>query len=402
MDFLIAAADAHTLARAGIVRTAHGDVLTPTFMPVGTFGPVKLLSVDELQSAGASMVLGNAFHLHTTAGADAIRTLGGLASFTGWRGPTLTDSGGYQVSYMWRSGTHSLEGGKRQHHAASPIERITDEGARVRDLTTGRRYWLTPEVAMEIQADIGADIVMAFDQPTFDTDTLADARTTLTRAHNWVKRSHTAWQQLRQDERAKQWQEFFPIIQGGRYPELRRESTEFAMSLNTGGIAIAGESIGILPEVSAATLESVADLLPRERPLYAMGLGGGPEGFFAGVRWGVDMFDNTSPTRMARCGIALLLPQSGGQRTNRFRMDVTKARLRLDDTPLDPNCLCKTCATYTRAYLRHLFRIKDPLGMRLVSFHNVWYMCALGRAIREAIVADQFVQLERAWLGTDV
>jgi queuine tRNA-ribosyltransferase len=367
-------------------------------MPVGTFGPVKLLDADELKTAGASIVLGNSFHLESTVGSSVIHKLGGISRFTGWNGPTLTDSGGYQVSYMWRSGTHSLENGERKHKINSPIEKITDDGARVRSLITGASYWLTPEKAMEIQAFLGADIVMAFDQPTFDTDTLDYARTSMRRAHAWILRSLRHWEDLRERAIVPSWQEFFPIIQGGRHSELRRESAKFSVDLDTVGLAIAGESIGIVPAISAETLEMVRDILPTDKPLYAMGLGGGPEGFFEGVLRGVDMFDNTSPTRMGRCGLAFVSPDSGGTAQNHFRFDITKSRYREDESPIDSSCACKTCRTYTKAYLRHLFKIRDPLGMRLVCYHNVWFMCNLGCLIREAIKHDSFASLYRSWL----
>lgn len=385
--------------RAGVVETAHGPVPTPTYMPVGTFGPVKLIDAEEMKEAGASIILGNGFHLESTAGSTLIHKMGGLAKFTGWNGPTLTDSGGYQVSYMWRSGTHSLENGERKHRVNSPIEKITDEGARVRSLITGERYWLTPERAMEIQAHIGADIVMAFDQPTFDTDPIESARTSMRRAHEWIARSKRHWEGLKENGTAPAGQSFFPIIQGGRHPELRRESAKFAVDLDTAGLAIAGESIGIVPAVSAETLDMVRDLLPKEKPLYAMGLGGGPEGFFEAAVRGVDMYDNTSPTRMGRCGLAFIPPEEGGNAPNHFRIDVRKGRYREDAGPIDRECGCKTCRVYTRAYIRHLFKIQDPLGLRLVSYHNVWFMCNLGRIIRDSINRGCFRSLYRHWLG---
>nr|VFJ42582.1 MAG: tRNA-guanine transglycosylase [Candidatus Kentron sp. DK] len=397
MLFTISAAEGH--ARAGTLLTEHGPVATPTYMPVGTFGPVRLLDVEELREAGAPLVLANAFHVHSTVGADRVEKLGGLARFTGWRGPTLTDSGGYQVSYMWHSGNHSMEAGGRGQKTCSPIEKITDQGARVRNLTTGERYLLSPEYAMEIQARIGADIVMAFDQPTFDTDSLEDARRSLRRTHDWLARSHAHWRQLKQTGIAKEWQTLFPIIQGGRFRELRRESAAICIDLDPPGIAIAGESIGIDPDVSARTLEMVRDLIPVDKPLYAMGLGGGPEGFFKAVSRGVDLFDNTSPTRLGRCGYALLSPEAGGTPENHFRLALKKGRYQDDESPLDPGCACKTCRNYSRAYLRYLLKLKDPVGMRLVSFHNIYYMCHLGRLIREAIASRTLARLQAAWIG---
>lgn len=385
-------------ARVGVLRTPHGDVPTPTYMPVGTYGPVRLLDSDDLRQVGATMVLGNALHLDQTVGAEAVRNLGGLAKMTAWNGPTLTDSGGYQVSYMWRSGTHSLENGERSHSNKSPIQKITDEGAKVRSLTTGASYLLSPEKAMEVQADIGADIVMAFDQPTFDTDTLESATASLIRTHQWIRRSKVRWDQMVQEGRASPGQQFFPIIQGGRHTALRRESTQFSLALETPGIAIAGESIGISPEISAETINSVRDLLPTEKPLYAMGLGGGPEGFLAAASCGMDMFDNTSPTRMARCGLALLYPEDGGTAKNKFRTNLKAGKYLTDQNPISPSCSCHVCRQYTRAYIRHLLKISEPLGMRLVTLHNVHLMCNLGVSIRSAIMEGTFAHLKRHWL----
>ena len=384
--------------RAGAIRTAHGLVPTPTYMPVGTYGPVRLIDVDELREAGAPVVLANAFHVHTTIGSDTIQKLGGIAEFTGWRGPTLTDSGGYQVSYMWRSGTHSMEQGKRRHASDSPIEKITDDGVRVRSLQTGQRYWLSPEYAMEIQAMIGADIVMAFDQPTFDTDSLSDATESLERSHQWTLRSLEHWKQLEKEQNTPPGSIFFPIIQGGRYEKLRQQSADFIVDLDTAGIAVAGESIGIDPDVSAQTVDMVRSIIPKEKPLYAMGLGGGPEGFFKAVERGVDIFDNTSPTRLGRCGYALISPTTGGTPKNHFRLSLKKGRYAFDQTPVDPACQCKTCKNYTRAYIRYLLKLGDPLGMRLLSYHNLYFMCNLSRLIREAICGDSFYSLYKEWL----
>jgi queuine tRNA-ribosyltransferase len=385
--------------RAGCLSTGHGDVLTPIYMPVGTYGPVRLLSSEELKDSGAQIVLGNALHLNMSIGAEIIDSLGGLARFTSWNGPTLTDSGGYQVSYWWRSGTHSLEGAERKHRKESPVERITDEGVRIRSLVNGERSIVTPESAMEVQARIGADFVMAFDQPTFDTDTFDAAEASTARSHAWVARSFLKWKELKASGVARPWQELFPIIQGGRHPELRRRSTEMCLAFDSLGIAIAGESIGIEPAVTARTLESVRDIIPASRPLYAMGLGGGPEGFLEAALRGVDMFDNTSPSRMARCGLALLGPDATGEASRRFRVDVTKAKFRGDSSPLDPRCKCACCRCYTRGYIRYLFSIKEPLGPRLVTVHNLTFIARLGQHVHDAIRKGNFGELYEYWLG---
>lgn len=386
-------------ARTGRLITPHGEVPTPTYMPVGTYGPVRLLDAQELREAGSSLVLGNALHLEQTIGSETIRELGGLARFTGWDGPTLTDSGGYQVSFMWKSGTHSLEDGKRTHSSESPIVKITDEGAKVRSLIDGSTFMLSPEKSMEIQAAIGADVVMTFDQPTFDTDSLEEAKKTLKRTHDWILRSKRRWDELVSEGEVDADRMFFTIVQGGRHRELRRESAQFSVDLDTPGIAVAGESIGMDPAVSAETILAVRDLLPLDKPLYTMGLGGGPEGFFEAVACGMDMFDNTSPTRMARCGLALLYPEDGGTRSNKFRMNLKSGKHATDQNPISSVCACRVCQTHTRAYIRHLLKISEPLGMRLVTFHNVHLMCNLGAQIRAAIEAGTFEQLKAKWLS---
>jgi queuine tRNA-ribosyltransferase len=384
--------------RAGTIDTCHGTVSTPAYMPVGTFGPVRLLDVDELRSARAPIVLANALHVHTSVGSETVQEFGGIGEFTGWKGPTLTDSGGYQVSYMWQSGTHSLEQGERKHSPDSPVERITDDGVRIRSPRSGQRYWLTPEYAMEIQAMIGADIVMAFDQPTFDTDSLVDATESLARSHRWTVRSLEHWKRLEATGVARPNRLFLPIVQGGRHKQLRRESAQFTVDLNPVGIAVAGESIGIDPDISAETVSMVRDVIPPAKPLYAMGLGGGPEGFFKAVAQGVDIFDNTSPTRLGRCGYALISPNGGGTPSNHFRLSLKKGCYALDKSPVDPDCQCKTCRNYSRGYLRYLLRLGDPLGMRLLSYHNLWFMCSLSRLIRDAVLGGTFCSLYKGWL----
>jgi len=399
MIFQVQGSSERTFPRAGVLQTAHGPILTPSYMPVATFGAVRMLDCRDLKEAGSQILVANALHLSQTAGVDLIASLGGLASFMGWDGPTLTDSGGYQVSYMWGSGTHSLQAGERKHGADSPITRITDNGVRVRSLASGECYWLTPELAMDIQARIRADIVMPLDHPTFDTDSLELARGSLERSKNWVARSLQHWRHLKEDGVAPEWQVFFPIVQGGRYGELRRESAAWAVEADPPGIAVAGESIGIDPAVSAHTIEMVRDLIPAEKPLYAMGLGGGPEGFLEAVMRGVDLFDNTSPTRLARCGLVFLSPSSGGTKGGKFRLNLRKARYKDDSAPIDPQCDCPTCRKYSRAYIRYLLTIREPLGMRLASIHNVWFMCSLSRDIRDSILSSSFESLRSHWLG---
>ncbi len=385
-------------ARRGRLITAHGAIETPTFMPVATYGSIRLLDFEDLKRIGAQIVLGNTLHLESTVTAARIKKFGGLARFTGWNGPTLTDSGGYQVSYMWKSGTHSADGGERILKETSPIQKIDDRGVNVRNAWTGQKMRITPEKAMEWQSDIGADIVMAFDRPTFDTDSLENARKSLVRSHDWTIKSFRYWTQLKAEGRAPNYQMFFPIIQGGRFRELRRESAELMCSLGTIGIAIAGESIGIDPDISAETIRYVSDIIPNTKPLYGMGLGGGPEGFLKAVREGLDMFDNTSPTRMGRCGYAFISPFSGGCKSNKFRLSLKKGSHRDSEIPIDSSCDCYVCKNYSRGYIKHLFSIGEATAARLVTYHNLYFMEKLGYSIRQAIEKETFDELYKMWL----
>lgn len=385
-------------ARRGRLRTAHGCIETPTFMPVATYGSIRLLDFEDMKRLGAQIVLGNSLHLEFTIGSERIKKFGGLSKFTGWNGPTLTDSGGYQVSYMWKSGTHSLDLGDRIHSQTSPIKKIDDKGVVVRNIWTGQTVKITPEMAMEWQADIGADIVMAFDQPTFDTDSIDKARISLSRSHDWTMASYSHWLKLKGEGRAPVGQIFFPIIQGGRHRELRMESAEKMCSINPQGIAVAGESIGINPDISAETINFITDVIPFNIPLYGMGLGGGPEGYLKAVKEGLDMFDNTSPSRLGRCGLAFISPQAGGRVINKFRISLKKGINRDKDEPIDSACNCYVCKTHSRGYIKHLFNIGEGTGARLLTYHNLYFMESLGASVRSAIETNTFGLLCKSWL----
>jgi len=283
----------------------------------------------------------------------------------------------------------------------SKFGKITPKGVVIKNTWTGQAVRVTPEIAMQWQADIGADIVMAFDRPTFDADSPAAARASLSLSHDWTARSYSHWQGLKSDGHAPGWQMFFPIIQGGRSRELRRESAEMMCALDTPGVAIAGESIGIDPDVTVETLGYVADIIPFDKPLYGMGLGGGPEGFLKAVRQGLDMFDNTSPSRLGRCGLAFISPSAGGRPANKFRESIKKGRQKDSGDPVDSSCDCYVCRQYSRGYIKHLFNIGEGAGARLLTYHNLHFMEALGAVVRRAIETGTFGELYKEWLGDD-
>jgi queuine tRNA-ribosyltransferase len=342
-------------ARAGVLHTRHGDVPTPAFMPVGTKGTVKGVHPDELRALGAPIVLGNTYHLHFRPGSDVIAELGGLHRFMGWDGPILTDSGGFQVFSL-----------------RDTIVRTDDDGVTFRSAYAGEPARFTPELAAEVQRDLGSDIAMCLDEvphPDMPRRQLEEAvrRTTL-----WASRQRHA-------ERADG-QLRFGITQGATDPKLRRRSTEEIAALDFDGNAIGGLSIG---EDRAAMFETTAwttDLLPKEKPRYFMGIGD-PEAILEVIAAGVDMFDCVLPTRLGRTGSA---------QTWEGRLNLKNARFARDPRPLDDGCPCPACERFSRAYIRHLVNQNELLGLRLLSLHNLRFLLDLAAGARQAIHQGRF------------
>ena len=409
-------------ARCGVIHTAHGDIATPAFMPVGTQGTVKSLDVRDLHEAGADVILGNTYHLHLRPGEDAIAALGGLHTFMGWDGPILTDSGGFQVfsldtnvilnlfqdpvecgkSEMLKQVQHDRI--KQAHHNKRDtfssvsehghLVSIDDDGVTFRSHIDGSEHRFTPEFAIEMQQKIGADIIMAFDQCTKDDVSKDVARIAMERTHRWAERciGFFSPRSAGGDARGGFQQHLFGIIQGGPFESLRRESAKFITSLPFDGIAIGGESIGYNRDATKKILSWVGEYLPEDKPRYTMGVGVGPEDIFNVVELGVDMFDCVAPTRMARHGALYTFPKSG------FRIDITNARFKDDITPIDSWCRCRVCAGgVMRAYLHHLFRAEELLAYRLASIHNVSFMLQLMSEIRAAIRDGRFHTLKESW-----
>jgi queuine tRNA-ribosyltransferase len=346
--FTVTATDGE--ARAGVLRTAHGDVPTPAFMPVGTKGTVKSVHPDELRALGATIVLGNTYHLHFRPGEDVVADLGGLHRFMGWDGPILTDSGGFQVFSL-----------------RDTILAVDDDGVTFRSVYDGRPERLTPERAAAIQAALGSDVAMCLDIcPPADVPRaeLAEAvrRTTL-----WAGRQRRA---ARADG-----QLLFGIAQGGAEPELRRRSIAEVVELDFDGHALGGLAVGESREEMLDAVAWAAPLLPADRPRYFMGIGD-PEGILAVIARGMDMFDCVLPTRTARTGSAL---------TREGRLNLRNARFARDPAPLDEDCPCPACERFSRAYIRHLVNQHELLGLRLLSLHNLRFVLDLTAGARAAI-----------------
>ncbi len=347
-------------ARAGVLRTAHGEVETPVFMPVGTKGTVKTLHPDEVRDLGAQILLGNTYHLHFRPGDELIRELGGLHRFMSWDAPILTDSGGFQVFSL-----------------RDTIAKVDDDGVTFRSVYDGAATHFTPELAARIQANLGSDIAMCLDQVPpagVPRRTLEDA----------VRRT-TEWARRQRDAPRADGQLRFGITQGGIDAELRRRSSEEIAELGFDGNAIGGLAIGEDrgPMFEATTVS--AQLLPAEKPRYFMGIGD-PVGILEVIDAGVDMFDCVLPTRTARTGSAL---------TNEGRLNLRNARFARDESPLDASCDCPACARFTRAYIRHLVNQNELLGLRLLSLHNLRFLIELTRGARDAIAAGGFASYKR-------
>ncbi|RME41646.1 MAG: tRNA guanosine(34) transglycosylase Tgt [Caldilineae bacterium] len=355
--------DTETAARAGVIHTPHGDIPTPVFAPVGTQGTVKTLSPADLQSLGATLILGNTYHLYLRPGPDLIADFGGLHHFMGWHGPILTDSGGFQV--------FSLEG----------LRDIDDDGVTFRSHLDGSLHRFTPEKVIAIQEQIGADIIMAFDEcpPPGDYEYNVIA---LRRTHRWADRCRAAHR--RPD------QALYGIVQGGIFPDLRARSAEFLTGLDFDGYGIGGLSVGESKADMHAMLEVLHPLLPRHKPRYLMGVGS-PEDLFECVARGVDQFDCVLPTRIARNGAVL---------THRGRLNLRNAKYARRKDPIEAGCACYTCQHFSLAYLRHLIKANEILGLHLATLHNVHFMLETMRRIRQSILDGTFAAYRAEFLAT--
>ncbi|MGH3085737.1 MAG: tRNA guanosine(34) transglycosylase Tgt [Rubrobacteraceae bacterium] len=341
-------------ARAGTLHTPHGSVPTPTFMPVGTKGTVKGLTPRDLKTIGAGVVLGNTYHLYFRPGVEVAREAGGLHSFSGWDGPMLTDSGGFQVFSLAKT------------------RRIDEKGVEFASVYDGSIHAFTPELTTKIQQDLGADIAMVLDECPPPNASREYHEESLRRTARWAERCKEA--------HAKRDQVLFGIVQGGLFPDLREESLKLTTEIDFPGYAVGGLSVGESREEMLEMLSLVAPNLPEDKPRYFMGIGD-PAGILEVIRLGVDMFDCVLPTRLARHGSVL---------TNGGRLNLKNARFRRDFGPLDPGCGCEACSGYSRAYLAHLVREDELLGHRLLTYHNVQFVTGLCREARKHIRAGDF------------
>ena len=357
--------DAGSAARTGVIRLPHGTVQTPAFMPVGTAATVKGITKDDLHEIGFEIILANTYHLFLRPGMDVIKQAGGLHGFSGWNKNFLTDSGGFQVFSL------------------SQLRKIKEEGVTFQSHIDGSRQFLSPEIAVQVQAAFNSDIQMQLDicSPYGIPKKETEKALTLTTA--WMHRAVREWDQTEGYEGS-----LFPIIQGGFFEDLRIRSIESIMECDPHGIAIGGLSVGEPEEVYKEFLAFTAAHVPKHKPLYVMGIGT-PDYILEAVKNGVDIFDCVLPSRNAR---------NGNLFTRTGPISIKKKEYEYDFGPIDPSCSCKVCRNYSRAYLRHLFRCKEILYSMLATYHNLAFLHRMVAEIREAITEDRFSEYYRSFL----
>jgi queuine tRNA-ribosyltransferase len=358
-NFKIIAESKNTRARAGILQTAHGEIETPVFMPVGTLGTVKSLSPEELKDCGAQIILGNTYHLYLRPGCEVIRSFDGLHGFMNWDGPILTDSGGFQVFSLTK------------------LRKVTDEGVLFQSHIDGSSHMLTPEKSVEIQACLGSDIVMCLDQCIKYPAIRQDARNALDLTTQWAKRSKDAFDS---DKNA-----LFGIVQGGMFKDLREISARGLTDIGFDGYAVGGLSVGEPKDLMLEMADFILPILPEAKPKYIMGVGT-PGDIVALTAFGADMFDCVLPTRNARNGQLF---------TATAAINICNARFKNDIDPIDSECTCYTCRHYSRAYLRHLYLSKELLAYRLNTIHNIYFYMDLVRRLRMAICDGRFEEFKK-------
>ncbi len=360
MEFTIHARDG--AARSGCLTFARGQVDTPAFMPVGTHGTVKAMTPEELLASGTQMILSNTFHLMLRPGIEIIRQCRGLHDFMHWQGPILTDSGGFQ--------TYSL----------ASMRKLTEQGVLFKSPVDGAEVFLSPELAIDIQQHLGADVIMVLDDCTPHTASRSQALDSMQLSLRWAERCRAA--HGRHDST------LFAIAQGGRYPELRKQCATELADMDFSGYALGGLCVGEAPDERLVLLDSMVETLPEAKPRYMMGAGR-PQDIIEAVRRGIDMFDCVLPTRNARTGFLY---------TRKGLLRIRNSRYREDTRPVDEDCSCYTCRHYSRAYLRHLDKCGEILGARLNTIHNLHYFQDLMREIRQAIRAGNFAEFSRELL----
>lgn len=395
ITFSVLSKDSLSYARTGLLKTAHGEIETPAFVFAATQASVKSLSPDEFTEIGCQIAIANTYHLHLRPGEEVIEKAGGLHKFMDWSTPLATDSGGFQVLSLGAGKEHGvgkigfLKAGERiDSNKTETFIKVTEDGVHFRSHIDGSNHFFNPEKSMQIQSELGADIIFAFDECTSPFHNYEYTKKSLERSNRWAIRSLKA-----SDPK----QAIFGIIQGGEYQDLRLEATKFISKHDFDGIAIGG-SLGQSKADMIKIIRWVIPYLPLEKPRHLLGIGDVVD-IFKVVPLGIDLMDCVWPTRLARRGMFFLLPESGGNLKNRFRSPIRLEKYQLDQKPLDPNCLCQGCQKFSRSYLRHLFIAQELLAYRLLTYHNVWFFTRLMERIRKSLTDGSFEALRQSWFN---
>lgn len=355
-NFEIIKSSNNTQARAGLFKTPHGTIETPIFMPVGTNSAVKMLTNEQILNTGAQIILANSYHMYLRAGCNLIKTAGGLHKWMNFSKPILTDSGGFQIFSL------------------SKLRKITPDGVYFQDPKNGSKHFISPEISMQIQEDLGADIIMAFDECAPYPCGYEQARKALDTTKFWLERCFEAHKNYSQA--------LFPIVQGAFFDDLRKESANFVSKFDAVGYAIGGVSVGEPTDIKNHITEITTPLLPFNKPRYLMGVGT-PVDLINGIKFGVDMFDCVLPTRNARHGTFF---------TYKGNKIIKNKQFEYDFTPLDENCNCYTCKNHTKAYIRHLYKTQEATAATLLSIHNIHFLINLAKDLRKSIIDNSFEQ----------
>jgi queuine tRNA-ribosyltransferase len=373
--FTILHKDKESNARTGVIETSHGKIRTPAFIPVATKATVKSLTPAQINEIGFDAILSNTYHLYLQPGAEIIEKLGGLQKISAWHKPMFTDSGGFQV--------FSLNG---------KLCKVDDEGVDFRSCIDESKHRFNPEKSMQVQRQLGADLIFAFDQCLDINADYETTRKSLARTHAWEERSLIEFKKLNKDKK----QALYGIVQGGRFKDLREESAKFISSLDFDALSI-GSIFGDPKEESLELVKAALKYMPEDKTKHLLGIGA-VEDIFNYVELGLDTFDCVLPTRLARQGIVFFRPESGGNEGNKFRYQVSNAKFKESLSPLDKNCDCYTCKNFSQGYLHHLYKAKEILFNTLITYHNLYFFKKMMDEIRESIEEGNFLELKKKWL----
>lgn len=379
----------NTRARVGTIKTPHGMIHTPAFIPVGTQATVKSLTPTEIKETGTQMFFVNTYHQYLRPGDEVVKKIGGLHAFMQWDGPLITDSGGFQVFSL---GNKKL--GKTHGSEDESLVKITEDGVQFSSHIDGSKHFFTPERSLQIQHNLGADIILPLDECTFYPATHKYTQSASERTHRWAERTIRELNRLRVKKQA-----LYGICQGGTYEDLRIESASYIASLPFSGFAIGGVSVGESKEDMKKVCDWQVPLLPDDKPRHLLGVGE-LDDIFEIIKRGIDTFDCVMPTRIARMGHILSRFEKRNPETKfqkQHEIDITKSIYKADKKPLDPTCGCFVCKTFTRAYIHHLFKARELLAYRLATYHNVYFVHALVADIRDAIREGTLENLEKQW-----